>query len=763
MNRLVKSALLAGAAWGALSTMAVAQDAAPQEEAAGLDDVIVTARRTSESLQRTPLAVTAFSGETLEQRGAMQTTDLQGAVPNLNIVQGRGSSNSTNIYIRGVGQPDALQTFDPAVGVYVDDVYYSRIRGTQFDLLDLERIEILRGPQGTLYGKNTIGGAMKLVSRRPGQEFRARGSVAYGDYDLMEFQGAVSGPITDSLAFGLSAIHSERGGYVTDPATGAEYNDKNSTAFRAALAWDPTSNISVDLSADYSNDDAGMNVGQATNSLTYLGAYAVAYPVPAVLPEYNYQTRTTPGLPNETRLESWGTALRVNWQMSDSLSLKSITSYRELSTDDYIDFDATELEIADALVAVDQNQASQELQLTYESGPFTAVGGLYYLKEEVSSHQESYNDALLGPLYGNPTFLRLIDDALETTSKAAYANLTWQATDALRLSAGVRYTDETKDYARTTSVISSYSLVVGGLPIFPLNTTYAFSPPEGSYDDTSVMLSADYQLSPDVMAYARFSQGFKSGGFNGRANSATEATEYQPETADSYEVGVKVQGWDNRFRMNVAAFSMTYDNFQARVSGVETPPGGGVPTPVLSVLNAGGLDLMGFEIETTLNPIHNLTLDAQIGRLDAKYSEFADARFPAGSRAFQDPAFSPEWTARYGAQYVFDLDGGSNITFGGAARFRSRMALAVDNTLITPAGVGTTTELPGMYQDSYWLYDARVVWNDASGRFSIGAYGQNLSDEVYKTDAQEFSSIGSIRTAYYGAPQTWMVKLTARY
>ncbi|MDQ8027156.1 MAG: TonB-dependent receptor [Brevundimonas sp.] len=763
MNRLVKSALLAGAAWGALSTMAVAQDAAPQEEVAGLDDVIVTARRTSESLQRTPLAVTAFSGETLEQRGAMQTTDLQGAVPNLNIVQGRGSSNSTNIYIRGVGQPDALQTFDPAVGVYVDDVYYSRIRGTQFDLLDLERIEILRGPQGTLYGKNTIGGAMKLVSRRPGQEFRARGSVAYGDYDLMEFQGAVSGPINDSLAFGLSAIHSERGGYVTDPATGAEYNDKNSTAFRAALAWDPTSNITVDLSADYSNDDAGMNVGQATNSLTYLGAYAVAYPVPAVLPEYNFQTRTTPGLPNETRLESWGTALRVNWQLSDNLTLKSITSYRELSTDDYIDFDATELEIADALVAVDQNQASQELQLTWESGPFTAVGGLYYLKEEVSSHQESYNDALLGPLYGNPTFLRLIDDSLETTSKAAYANLTWQATDALRLSAGVRYTDETKDYARTTSVISSYSLVIGGVPIFPLNTTYAFSPPEGSYDDTSVMLSADYQLSPDIMAYARFSQGFKSGGFNGRANSATEATEYQPETADSYEVGVKTLAWDNRFRLNVAAFSMSYDNFQARVSGVETPPGGGVPTPVLSVLNAGGLDLMGFEIEAALNPIQNLTLDAQIGRLDAKYSEFADARFPGGSRAFQSPAFSPEWTARYGAQYVFDLNGGSNITVGGAARFRSRMALAVDNTLITPAGVGTTTELPGMFQDSYWLYDARVVWNDASGRFSIGAYGQNLSDEVYKTDAQEFSSIGSIRTAYYGAPQTWMVKLTARY
>src|SRR5690606_1216174 len=197
---------------------------------------------------------------------------------------------------------------------------------------------------GTLYGKNTIGGALKLVSRRPGQDFRARASLAYGAYDQVDIQGAVSGPISDSLAFSLAALHSERGGYVTDPATGAEYNDKNSNAVRAALAWDPATNIRVDLSADYSKDDAGLNVGQPTNDLTYLGGYAVAYPVASPVPEYDFRTRTTPGLPNETRLESWGTALRVAWDLSDTLTLKSITSYRELFTDDYIDFDATELE-----------------------------------------------------------------------------------------------------------------------------------------------------------------------------------------------------------------------------------------------------------------------------------------------------------------------------------------------------------------------------------------------------------------------------------
>lgn len=762
MIRQVKSVLLAGAAFSVMAGAAQAQVQAQAtqtqggEQASAVEDIIVTARRTSESAQKTPLALTAFSGETLERVGAQQVTDLQGSVPNLNLVQGRGSSNSTNIYIRGVGQPDSLQTFDPAVGVYVDDVYYSRIRGTQFDLLDLERIEVLRGPQGTLYGKNTIGGAMKLVSRRPGQDFRARGSVAYGDYDLFEVQGAVSGPVTDQLALGLSVLHSQRGGYVTDPATGAEYNDKNSNAVRASLAWDPAANFRVDFNLDYAKDDAGLTVGQAQNSLTNLIGLP-AYSVPSPTPEYNFRTRTTPGLPNETRLETWGSALRMTWDLSDRLSLKSITSYRELNTDDYIDFDATELEIADALVAVDQKQTSQEFQLTYTGDRLNAVGGIYYLKEEVGSHQESYNDDLTAdlivpPLWnGDYTFTRFIDDDLETTSKAIFGNVSYGVTEALRLSAGVRYTEEEKAYDRFTYVTSSSPF---------LESSYPFAPPKGTWDDTSIMVSADYQLNDDVMLYGRYAQGFKSGGFNGRANSATEATAYDPETADTFEIGAKSTFMDRRLRLNAAAFMTKYENFQARVSGMENDPVTGVPVGVLSVINAGELDIKGFELEGVLVPTPGLTLDAQVGYLDAEYGEFNDARFTSfgGSRAFQDPAFSPKWTLRMGGQYEWALADGSGVTLGASARFRSRMALAVDNTL-----ANSDVPLESMYQDDYWLYDARVVWNDSTDRYSIGLYGQNLSDEVYKTDAQEFSSIGNIRTAYYGAPRTWMIKVSAKY
>ncbi len=219
-----------------------------QDLGAADQEIIVTARRTEERLETVPAAVSAFSEAALERIQARDTTGLQGAVPNLNIVQGRGSSNATNIYIRGVGQPDALQTFDPAVGVYVDDVYLSRIRGTQLDLLDLERVEVLRGPQGTLYVKNTIGGALKVVTRKPGQDFRGSASAAYGSYnqvDLPNSRPPARSAIT--LAAGFAVMHARRDGYVEDAVLNRDYNDKNTIAARGALAFTPSERVRFDV------------------------------------------------------------------------------------------------------------------------------------------------------------------------------------------------------------------------------------------------------------------------------------------------------------------------------------------------------------------------------------------------------------------------------------------------------------------------------------------------------------------------------------
>lgn len=763
MKPVLKATLLASAAWALASLPVMAQDTAPaadpaaeaSSESVGEEEITVTARRVEESQDKVPGSVSAFSEKTLERIGATDPTGIQGAVPNLNLVQGRGSSDATNIYIRGVGQPDALQTFDPAVGVYVDDVYYSRIRGTQLDLFDISRLEVLRGPQGTLYGKNTIGGALKIVTRKPGQEKRGFLTLTAGTYGQLEAKGGISGPLSDFAAVGLSLLHAQRDGYVEDPVLDREYNDKNVTAGRFQLSLGREDQpIHFDFSADYSKEDAAMTVGQPLNSLTYLVGGGIALPLPAVPPEYNFETRTTPGLPNSTKLDHYGFSGVMTWDVSDSFTLKSITAYRNLKTDDYIDIDATQLEMGDVFVGVDQDQVSQELQAIYTSENFSLVAGLYYMLENITSHQEAYADDLVGPLLGNPTFLRTIDDDLRTESYAMYINGSYNITEQLRLSAGIRYTDEEKVYSRTTSTFSSS-------PLLSANPAFAFSGLTENWNDASPMVSLDYQVTDDVMVYARYAKGFKSGGFNGRANNPGEQAPYDPETVDSYEAGVKAKFWDGKARTALTVFYTDYQDFQARVSGTVTDPITNLPSPELTVINAGSLVTKGVEFELYVTPMDGLQLDTQIGYLDADYEEFNDVRFTnfGGDRSFQTPPFSPKWTARFGAQYTWDLGGDAgSLSLGASARYRSRMALSVDNTF-----TNSSTEIEGLFQDAYWLYDARLVWEDTEGRYSAGIYGKNLSDEVYKTDGQEFSSVGSIRTVYFGAPQTWSFTVTARY
>ena len=728
---------------------------------AAAGEIVVTARRTEESLQRVPSSVSAFSERALDRIQASDPTGLQGAVPNLNIVQGRGSSNATNIYIRGIGQPDALQTFDPAVGVYIDDVYLSRIRGTQLDLLDIERIEVLRGPQGTLYGKNTIGGALKVVTRKPGQQFHANGSIAIGSYDQFELKGSASGPVSDTLAVGFAAMRATRDGYVEDRLDDREYNDRDTVGGRAAIAFTPSTKVRVDLTADYTHDDAARNVGRPVNDLTTFSTPFTGETLPVTDPvgsgSYDWKAQTTPGLPNTTKLTHYGFAGNAAVDLTDALTLRSITAFRRLKTDDFVDIDATQYEVGDVFVGVRQKQFSQEFQLAYTADRLSAIAGLYYLKEDIKSHQEAYGDDVLGSAFAFSGFLRTVDDDLSTRSYAAYANASYEVVPSVRLSAGLRYTKETKDYFRTTSRFFEL------LPF--LNDVFPFEPPKGKWGDWSPMASVDWQVNPDVMLYARVAKGFKSGGFNGRSNTVAEASEYKPETVWSYEAGFKSRIAD-QLTLNGAVFQANYEDFQARIGDSDTST---VPaTPLLKVLNVGKLRMRGAELEAAWTPVKGLLLDSQIGYLDADYREFFDNRFPDESRAFQTPAFAPKWTLRFGGQYAFDLGGAGAITIGGQSRYKSRTALAVDNTFINypsfgSPGIGTTDEVEGLFQKGYWVHDARIVYETEDKHFALGLYGNNLTDRAYKADAQEFSSVGSIRTVYYGAPRTFTLRFTARY
>ncbi|HET9483909.1 MAG TPA: TonB-dependent receptor [Xanthomonadales bacterium] len=738
MSRTTLATAIAAALIAALPCGAIAQESVDEDDRAEapsqLEEVTVTARRREESIQEVPVAVSAFERDELTQMQATEVDDLQGAVPNMNIVQGRGSSNSINVFIRGIGQPDALQTFDPGVGMYIDDVYYSRIQGALFSLFDVERIEVLRGPQGTLYGKNSTGGAVKIVTREPGEEFGGAFEWLLGNHGRFEERFYVTGPASESVALSAAGALTNSDGYVEDPVTGGDYNEDDTGAARVKMAWRPSDSFSATFSADYTHQDNNLTLGRPEAPLVQVDL--VRGPVvlrPGPTGEYDYETRTSFGPGQDQQLRHRGIAGVLEWQLSDAWLVKSITSRRWLDTNSYIDIDASELELGDVLVALDQDQTSQELQLQYDDGgALEAVFGLYYLDEDVPSHQEAYADSFLAAAGAPISFLRTVDDDLRTRSWAAFAHGSWEFAPSWTLSAGVRYTDEEKEYDRSTSTFSNLAA---------LNGTFAFSASD-SWDATTPSLSLEKAFGDDAIAYLSANKGFKSGGFNGRANTPGEVSSFDPEEVWTYEAGFKWTSSDRRLLANVAVFHSEYKDFQARVSEVQNP-GAPIPTFSFPVLNAAELSIDGVEFEGIALVGEATQLSAQVGWLDAKYDEFIDPRIvvnPALAGLHEHVPFSPEWTARFAATHSFYFEGGSVFTLGGDVSYRDDTWLSVDNRDV-------------LMQDAYTLVGVYGIWDSADGHWQVRGGVKNATDKLYKTEGQEFSSVGNIQTAYYGWPR----------
>lgn len=712
----------------------LAQSAGADEGLVAIEEIIVTAQRREQALQDVPMAISAFTADDLQALQADKLDSLQGAVPNLNLVQGRGSNSSVNAFIRGVGQPDALQSFDPAVGVYLDDVYMSRIQGALFKLYDIERIEVLRGPQGTLYGKNTPGGAIRLITRTPGDEFEAQAGILTGEYSRLQARARVSGPVTDNFALGLSVLHDERDGFVTDPADGREYNDEDTTVAHIKGSWDVTDDVNVTFSADYTKEDVQLTLGRSEvllYSLNYSADFSQISIVPrspAPTGEWNFETSTSMTDRPSQETDHWGGNVTISWDINDSTTLKSITAYRDLETDYYIDIDATTLQLGDVLVALDQNQFSQEFQWLGDNGDdLNWVVGAYYLKEDVPSHQEAYADDFLQYVGLPISFLRTIDDDLETTSYAVFGQVDWAFAEKWSLGLGVRWTQEEKDYFNTTSTFSDLLGVAD--PAFEFTDS-------DDWDDWTPTITLDYALSDAVRLYGRIAQGFKSGGFNGRARSAVDVSTFDPETVWTTEIGAKTIMADGKLRANYAVFYSEYDDFQARVSvsdGIDFR---------FPVLNAAELDIKGAEVEITWLPIDPLTLSTQIGYLD---SEYGSGGFSGADGIADEPAFSPEWTTRISAMWTQDL-GNSELTFMAAGSYRDSMWLSVENT-------------EALTEDDYWVVDAMVSWISGDGHWTISGGVKNATDEVYRVEGQEFRSVGGIQTAYYGHPRAYTIGL----
>ena len=728
--------LLGFAAYAPVQAQAQAgQTGTGSDEAQRLDNVVVTARRREESIFDVPVAISAFGETDLVEKQATSIDGLQGAVPNLNIVQGRGSANSVNVFIRGIGQPDALQTFDPGVGMYVDDIYYSRINGALFSLFDVQQIEVLRGPQGTLYGKNSTGGAIKLTTKNPFDDEGGAFELTAGQYGRAEARLYAAGQFSDTVAGSIAGAWLNHDGFVSDPVTGKRYNDDDTKALRAKLAFQPSDTFRATFSIDHTKQDAALTMGRPMAPLLQTDlALGIVTLRPAPTGEYQFHSRTSFSPDKGQDLKHQGLTLSMEWDLSESWLMKSITGHRRLKTDSYIDIDASEFQLGDVLVALDQKQTSQEFQWQFDNGSdLQSTFGVFYMKENVPSHQEAYADDLFA-FAGTPiTFLRTIDDDLTTTSFAAFAHANWEFVPTWKLAVGLRYTKDEKDYDRTTSTFWG--------PMFAsINETVAFSGKK-SWTAVTPSVSVQKNFTDRIMGYVSANRGFKSGGFNGRANSAVDAANpvFDPEFVWTYEMGVKGTTVDGRFRGGASVFVSDYTDFQARVS----QDVGSFP-----VLNAAELDIKGFELEGAAFIGEATTLSAQIGWLDAKYKKFEDFRLDPDYPGF-DPnvnhnhvPFAPDWTARVALNHNFLLANGSGLAVGGDVSYRGKTWLSVDNRDV-------------LSQDAYTLVGFYTIWDSPQYVWQVRAGVRNLTDKTYKVEGQEFASVGNIQTAYYGWPRHW--------
>ena len=723
MNRLVKTALLAGAAWSALSTMAMAQDAAPQDGVSNLDEVVVTARRRDEALKDVPISVSALGAERLEQTGVADITALQQQTPNATVQVARGSNSTLISFIRGIGQQDPLWGFEPGVGLYVDDVYIARPQGSVLDVYDVSRIEVLRGPQGSLYGRNTVGGAVKYVTSRLSQDPELTLRGAYGSYNQIDLLASGSLPLADNFRIGGAIASYQRDGYGSNLNTGAEHYNKDVLAGRLSAEWEPQEGVQVRLAYDRTEDDSNPRHGHREVAGVGVGAG---------IPGSVYDTFA--GLGDSNSVMNQGLSATVQIDLNDNWTFKSITAYREGDTDTVIDFDNTPAPTLDVPAYYSDDQLTQEFQFLFDYERIQGVMGFFYL----DGHAEGAFDTIagnLGLVIGTAGYVN-------TTSYAGFADINLDLTDRLHLGIGMRYTldEKTGSVFRANYAGATRSPLLGGTARTPtlVRTNYIRSK---DFDQFTPKVSLSYDLSDDLTTYASYSRGFKSGGFDMRGDAIltpNTVNGYNPETVDSYEIGLK--GALNRFSFSSSIFYNEYSDQQVTT---QVPAVGGIAS---FVDNVGSSTFYGAEFEGRLEILDSLTANFAVGYLNSDFEEFL--RYNLTTMAYEDISDqvvlqnAPEWTGYLGLTWIGDVAGGE---------------LAVTPS-VAYRGDYSQFEFPNpiLDQQAYTLVDLSVVWTDPSDRFTVGLYGKNLTDEEYKVGAYNFAgaTFNNSLIAYYGPPQT---------
>jgi iron complex outermembrane receptor protein len=748
MKTMLKLALMAGAAWSAAATTAVAQEApAAGANTAQVEELVVTARRREETLKDVPVAVSAFTAETLERQAANDITTLSQTSPNTTVQTARGSNSTLISYIRGIGQQDPLWGYEPGVGLYVDDVYIYRPQGAVLDVFDVSRIEVLRGPQGTLYGRNTIGGAIKYVTNRLGDEAGGKVRATYGSYNQTDLLVEGHTPVGGGLSVGGAYALYKRDGYGKNLTTGAEHYDKDVQAIRLSAEYKPTDDLFFRLAYDKVEDDSNPRHGHRE-----LPALVGGYQVLGV-----YDTQA--GLGDSNSVETEGVSLTGEYHATDSLTLKSITASRKGHTTTVIDFDGTPLPTLDIPATYDDRSFSQELQAVYSDETVQGVFGLYYMNSQASGEFDT--------IAGNLGVSIADGGKVSTQSFAAFFDASANFTDRFKVSVGAR---ATRDHKRSNTFRYFYlgatrSPYQGGTPrpILQVRTDYGA---EKTFSEFTPRLSASYELTNDLNTYVSYSKGFKSGGWDMRGDAfltPQTVNGYNPETVDAYEVGLKGNLFDRRLSFASAAFLSKYKDQQVTTQVV-------VPSGIASsVDNAGASTLYGVEFEAKAVFNQNLSGTVALGYIHAKYDTFS--RFvPAGA---PNPV-NPSQTIPAGGQIVnvADLYGFQNTPeWTGNVSLTWRTDVGGGELSITPM-VSYRDDyqqfeqpLPLLDQKAYTLVDLTASWAPQNGRFKVLLAGKNLTDERYRTGGYNFGvpTYNNSVIGFYGPPRTYSATIEVKF
>ena len=766
------------------------------DEGVALEEIIVTARKREENMQVTPISISAFTGASLEEQQITNVSQIAEFTPNLIFDSGApisGSSSAGSVYIRGIGQIDFTLTTEPGVGIYVDGVYLSQSIGSVLDLVDVERVEVLRGPQGTLFGRNTIGGAISVTSKKPSEVFSANVSATGGRYDRFDVKADTNIPLSDRFFVKFSGTAFNRDGFVAAPNQRGKLGDEDVKSGRVALRWLLSDTFEVNMAADYTaereigapivlvGEFTGLPVppaplppsfAQLHNILTLPGMPLQGLPAfgPADVVDIKGDLRNTSDIALGTKTDVWGFNATLDWDLP-WVSIKSISSFRNVTADTGRDQDGTPLVIGQQLDHFDVNQFSQELQFTGDllDSRFNWILGLYQFSEDGVNR----DDVEFTPV-------RIISGAeVDNRSSAVFGQFTFAVTPELKFTAGFRATDERKkliipdnlQFVLNSKFVSANTPFPPGPPVLPLSDALGnFVAPlfgligvgepdpanPGQFGPTRVLppsvnvknisefdphVSLAYQWNEGLMTYVSYSEGFKSGGFTQRVfPPKTGVPSFDPEFAKVIEFGAKWTSPDNRVRINGDFFRTDYNNLQIQVNDGIAPV----------TKNAAAANIKGFELELQAAPAAGWLVTAGFGYLDANYSKLDPAVSLATDIRTITLATSlpnaPKWQINASANYTYVIGNGGQLI--GRMDFSYR-SLTFNDAL----------NFAEIAQPGYTLINGGITYVEPDEHWDVALFVRNLTDKRYIVSGFANALTQGTADAIIGRPREWGLKL----